>query len=198
MGGMSGKGQPIGLVLAGGRGRRMGRSKGDLRFGDRSLAERAAATLQPFCRSVLISVAVNADNPVPDRIAIEDEAPAGRGPLAGIDRAFGATDTADLLVLACDYPGVSGALLLRLLDAAESEDEIVMPTDAEGRDHPLVALWSRRIADPVGRALRAERFAVRDLVEAARVRRLGRDDLAGFDLETLLVNVNTPEDLDRL
>ena len=80
--------QTIGLVLAGGAGRRMGRSKGDLDLDGANLAERAARTLWPLCSSVVISIAPGARNPTPRFAAVEDEGPAFRGPLAGILPAF--------------------------------------------------------------------------------------------------------------
>ena len=89
--------KPIGLVLAGGAGRRMGRAKGGLRgAGGPTLALRAAEALAPICRGVLISVRPGSDNPAPGYPAVEDPPPAGRGPLAGIQAALESTDGADL------------------------------------------------------------------------------------------------------
>jgi len=176
----------------------MGRAKGALSHGGTSLAERAARVLQAECRSVLVSVAPGGDNPAPGRAAIADAPPAGRGPLAGIDRAFEAVADADLLVLACDYPRVVASLVRRLLESAGPRDEVVLPFDRCGRDHPLVALWRRGVADRVRSALAAQRFAVRELIAEARVRRLGAADFPDLDLDAQLVNVNTPEELDRL
>src|SRR5262245_53002815 len=99
-------GQLIGVVLAGGEGRRMGAPKGGIAFEGMSLAERAARTLRPVCGSVLVSIARGQPNPAPAYPYVEDETPTSRGPLAGILAAFASTGKADLLVLACDYPWV--------------------------------------------------------------------------------------------
>ena len=106
--------QRVGLVLAGGRGERLGRSKGDLSYDGKTLAERASALLWPICGSVLVSLSEGVENPAPNYPPLVDPPPSGRGPLAGIDAAFEATGDADLLVLACDYPCVTQALLRRL------------------------------------------------------------------------------------
>jgi molybdopterin-guanine dinucleotide biosynthesis protein A len=189
---------PIGLVLAGGSGRRLGRTKGDLRVGGRPLALRAAQALTPVCRGVLVSVGQGAENPAPGYPAIEDEPPAGRGPLAGIDAAFAVTSQADLMVLACDYPRVTPALLRRLLERADPGAELVLVRDRAGLDHPLVALWRRGMRDRVREALRRESFRVRDLVGAAPVQRLGPEVFPGTDLQRELTNLNRPADLDGL
>lgn len=190
--------QCVGLVLAGGAGRRIGRDKGAVRLGGSSLAERAATALWPLCGSVLISVRSGVDNPAPTFPELVDPAPAGRGPLAGIAAAYDATRGADLLVLACDYPNVGEALLRRIVSHAGDDDDLVMPTDFAGRDHPLVALWRRSAASVVNEALAEERYKVRALLADLRVRRLGPAQLPGIDLDRILLNVNLPEQLDAL
>jgi molybdopterin-guanine dinucleotide biosynthesis protein A len=190
--------QRVGLVLAGGRGRRMGRTKGDLQLEGRSLAQRAAETLWPLCGSVLVSVGPGAPNPAPDYPLIEDEPPAGRGPLAGIDAAFRRTGEADLLVLACDYPNAGPELLGAIVERAGDGDELVMPIDRGGRDHPLVALWRRATAERVAGAVARERFKVRALLADFQVSRLGGRELPELDLEHALLNVNRNDELEAL
>ena len=189
--------KPIGLVLAGGAGRRLGRSKADLRLQGVSLASRAATKLVEFCSGVLVSVPPGADNPAPGFAALEDAAPAGRGPLAGLDAAFGATSDADLLVLACDYPHV-GPKLLRAIVTQGGDEPLTLVSGRDGRDHPLVALWGRPLAGPVRRAVERGAYRVRDLVAEVRVCRIGSERLPEVDLERELVNVNRPQDLDAL
>jgi molybdopterin-guanine dinucleotide biosynthesis protein A len=176
----------------------MGRSKGDLVWDGGALAERATQALWPFCGSVLISIRPGSPNPVPACGAIEDGKPAGRGPLAGIDAAFAATGGADLLVLACDYPLVDSSLIRQLASLDDEGEDLVLPTDGRGRDHPLVALWRRSCQPIVHQALEEERFEVRGLFPDLEIRRLRPADLPGFDLSRTLTNVNWPADLERL
>ncbi len=191
--------QCVGVVLSGGAGRRLQRGvKGELRIGGVSLAERAAEVLWPFCGSVLISVAPGAPNPAPRYRAVEDAPPAGRGPLAGILAAFEATGTSDLLVLACDYPRVDGPLIQCLLAWADEAYDLVLPTDNSGRDHPLVAWWSRGLEPKVRQALASERHKVRSLLLDCRVKRLAPSSLPYTDPDEPLLNINWPEDLEGL
>jgi molybdopterin-guanine dinucleotide biosynthesis protein A len=191
--------QLVGVVLAGGEGRRMGRAKGGIPLDDGvSLAERAALALGPLCGTVVISLSPGSENPAPDYSLVEDREPSCRGPLAGIDAAFSATGNADLLVLACDYPRVDTALLEAILRAATPDDEMVIVTDRRGRDHPLVGLWRRSMAAPVHDAVELGLLKVRSLLAEAKVRRLGPSDLAGHDPDAALVNVNTRSELESL
>jgi len=190
--------QRVGLVLAGGRGERLGRTKGGVTFEGTTLASRAAAVLWPVCGSVLVSVAEGADNHAPGYPSLVDPPPPGRGPLAGLDAAFVATGDADLLVLACDYPFVDEGLVRRLVSHATGTEDLVMMTDFAGRDHPLVALWRRSAAPVVREALDAGRFKVRGLLPDLTVRRLGPGEFQGIDLDRVLFNVNWPQDLASL
>ena len=188
--------QRVGVVLAGGRGLRLGRTKGDLTLDGQPLARRAAAALFPHCGSVLISIAQGEVNPAPEWPAVEDLPPPGRGPLAGIAAAFTATADADLLVLACDYPGVSPELMGAIAAAPLDVDDLVIPTDTAGRDHPLVAAWSRRMQPLVQNALDDGRFRVHGLFPDCRLRRLRPETLPVTDVRTALHNVNFPTDLE--
>lgn len=183
-------GMPIGLVLAGGLGRRMGRPKGEMILGGSTLGARAAGVLAPLCRGVLVSVRRGGANPAPGFAAIEDLPPPGRGPLAGIDAAFESAGAADLLVLACDYPRVDTALLRRIVELAGEADDVVFPVDGKRRDHPLCGLWRASTASAVRRALVGGCYEVRALLSCCRIHRLPPDCFLGFDLDRLLLNLN--------
>lgn len=187
--------QLIGVVLAGGDGSRLGRTKGDLILDGATLADRAATTLRTLCGSTLISLSEGVRNPAPAFPSVEDPPPPGRGPLAGLLAAYQSTGRANLLVLACDYPLVTAPLLQRVVEAAREEDDVVMVADRRGRDHPLVGLWRRSAEPHVREALEEGSLKVRALLAGMSVRRVGPAELAGFDLDTALLNLNTVEDL---
>ncbi|HEX5044806.1 MAG TPA: molybdenum cofactor guanylyltransferase [Candidatus Polarisedimenticolaceae bacterium] len=185
--------QRLGVVLAGGVGRRMGRTKGDLEVDGRPLAERAARTLAPVCGSVLISVAPGAVNPAPNWTAVEDAPPAGRGPLAGLHAAFLSSGSADLVVLACDYPAATTELLRAVLAQAPEDADCVFPTDPRGRDHPLVGLWRRAALDEIEASLASNIYKVRAVLAGLRVHRVHPADLFGIDVGAELRNMNEME-----
>jgi molybdopterin-guanine dinucleotide biosynthesis protein A len=187
--------QTIGVVLAGGEGRRFGEPKGDVVLGSGTLAERAAKALKPLCGGVLVSIAKGSANPAPGCPSVEDQGPR-RGPLGGIAAAFASTGQADLLVLACDYPAVGTSFLRSLVAAAEGAGDLVFPVDPAGKDHPLVALWRRSAERVVLAALAEKAFKVQALLPDLDVRRLPPQVFPNFELRTVLANVNWPEDLD--
>lgn len=186
--------QLIGVVLAGGEGRRFGRPKGEVVLGGGTLAERAAWALKPLCGSVLISVAKGGANPARGYTAVEDGGPRC-GPLGGIGAAYAATGHADLLVLACDYPAVGTSFLRSMLAASGGSEDVAFPVDGGGRDHPLVGLWRRSSEPAVRSALAEESFKVQALLADLALLRLPAPVFPNFDLRRVLANVNWPEDL---
>jgi molybdopterin-guanine dinucleotide biosynthesis protein A len=187
--------QTIGIVLAGGEGRRFGQPKGHVVLGGSTLADRAARALKPLCGSVLISVAKGAAAPAPGYPVVEDRGPRV-GPLGGLSAAFASTGKADLLVLACDYPAVGTSFLRALVSASEGTDDLVFPVDPSGRDHPLVALWRRNAEPAVARALAERAHKLQAILPDLSVRRLPPAVFPNFDLKKVLANVNWPADLD--
>ncbi len=188
--------QLIGVVLAGGEGRRFGRSKGEVPLGGSTLADRAARAVKPLCGSVIVSIAKGEGNPAPGYATVEDHGPR-RGPLGGLSAAFASTGQADLLVLACDYPAVGSSFLRSLVAAAEGAGDLAFPVDPTGRDHPLVALWRRSAEAVVNDALRDNLLKVHAILPDLEVRRLPSQVFPNFDLRRVLSNVNWPEDLEE-
>lgn len=191
------RGDLAGLVLAGGRSRRMGRDKALLPCDTGTLATRALRALAPMVGELLIASGTGRSALFQSlhrehycRI-VEDRFP-DHGPLAGIHAGFHSSDVLALLVLACDLPAADTHVLRLLLDPA-SDGRIVALRDAAGVQ-PLAALWPRRVLP------RLERF-LRDGGRSARVF-LARVGLRAIDLPpdrtSALLNINTPADYDAL
>lgn len=179
----------VGVILAGGQGRRMGREKALLPLLGLPLIARVLERLAPQVAAVAISA--NGD---PDRFGLglpvlpDRPGESGLGPLAGIraglDWAAGMGAGA-LVSVATDTPFLPADLVERLAAAG-------CPAHAQsfGRDHYTAALW------PV-----ADRARI-DALFAAGERRM-RAGLAGavavpFDTTPdPFANLNTPEDLAR-
>lgn len=115
------------LILAGGRGQRMGgQDKGLLQWRGRPLVSYAAALARPFSDDLIISCNRNADAyaAYADRL-VQDDSPDFPGPLAGIRAGLAAARHPHLLVLPCDAPLLDANLLERLLRASAAAPEVV-------------------------------------------------------------------------
>jgi molybdopterin-guanine dinucleotide biosynthesis protein A len=102
--------ETVGVVLAGGASRRMGRDKAALEIAGETLAASAARRLRAVCPRV--AVADGGRGLVPGLPSMPDGP--GDGPVAGILGAARDLPGHPLLVLACDLPGVPAALLEEL------------------------------------------------------------------------------------
>ncbi len=184
----------VGVALAGGASRRMGRDKARLRVGDASLVERTAARLRGAVAEVL--VADRELGLVPGCRSIADGP--GAGPAAGILGAAAERPDHDLLVLACDLPEVPEALLRHL--AASIAEDAHVPRWSRGCE-PLCALYRPAALAVMAAEARAGRLALHAMLRLERfaVRYLEGERLDAFGApRRLFLNLNTPEDLARL
>ena len=108
------------LLLAGGRGQRMGgQDKGLLIWRDQPLIAHAQCVARPLSDDLIISCNRNHEQyaPYADQL-VSDGNEQFDGPLAGIRAGLAVARHAQLLVLPCDAPKVDRDLLCALLNAA--------------------------------------------------------------------------------
>ncbi len=179
---------PIGVVLAGGLGRRLG--------GNKAVAELAGRPLIWYpvhaMRAALGDVAVIAkpDTALPSLpgVTIWIEAPAPRHPLAGITEALRFAAGRPVFVCAADLPLLSPALIAQIA-ATDPAGAPVVVAARDGTIEPLLGVYWPVAGELLGGAP-ADRPA-RELVAALGPRLVEVGD------PQQLFNVNTPEELRR-
>lgn len=141
-----------GLVLAGGRGRRLGgRDKGLQPVAGATAAARAAGLLRPLCRQLYLSANRHLDayaQTLPDARLLPDLRPGFPGPLAALEAAQAVPTAPLLLLLACDLPLLSPtvpALLLREL-RDEADLDVVCAAAGDRAQYLCAALRRRALA----------------------------------------------------
>ncbi len=188
--------EPIGVVLAGGASRRMGLDKTQLDFDGTSLVEHAALKLR-HCVSV-VAIADRGRGNVLGYRSLQDAS--GGGPAAGILGAAQAFPGRDLLVLACDLPTVTSALLEGLRAASRDPYDIVAPRWSRGAE-PLCACYRPAALAALDEQVHSGRFALQCLLSNDGLNPLfieGSELAAYGSPEHLFLNLNTPADLSRL
>ena len=191
---------PSAAILAGGRARRFGgRDKSTLVVGGRTIRARQLAVLTAVTDDIMIvggdAPAPPSDEGGPARL-VADRVPAS-GPLGGLDAALAAARDDQVVVLACDMPFVTSALIGHLLVLAAGSD-IVVPRTERGY-HPLCAVYSRACRDVVARRLMEGRLALSGVLDEMRVREVTVSELDAFgNHERLMANVNTPGDYEEI
>jgi molybdopterin-guanine dinucleotide biosynthesis protein A len=185
------------LILAGGRGTRMGgRIKSLLSFEGSTILERQRTVLAPFVAQIVLSTADPA--PFADTgLPIVIDAEPDRGPLAGIAAGLAFTRRSYLLVVAGDMPHLSPDAIAALLARRGPGVDAVVPR-VRGLPEPLFALYGARCLDAARRRLDAGRLKTSGLVtdEGLTVAWLEEAALRAIDRELrCLHNVNAPADL---
>lgn len=177
------------LLLAGGRGQRMGGAdKGLVEFAGRPLIAWLSERVRPLSDDLLISCNRNAERYAPwaDRLVTDDSADFP-GPLAGIRAGLAAMRHAWLLVLPCDAPLVDAALLEQMRRQAGRAPQRPLLLRRGGQWEPLFCLIPRCLQGELERAWQAGERSPRRWLLAADAQAL---DCAPDDPR--LANLNTP------
>ncbi|TCP62754.1 molybdenum cofactor guanylyltransferase [Rhodovulum bhavnagarense] len=181
----------LGLILAGGQGRRMdGADKALLRLGSDCLLTHVAARLGPQVAGLALSA--NGD---PSRFAgfglpvLADPLRGGLGPLAGILAGLdwaAEKGAGRLVTVAVDTPFVPRGLVARL----SRPDVSLTLAQSAGRVHPTAGLWSVELRAPLRAALAGGTRRVMEFAQAQ-----GAVQVAFGGEGNPFLNINTPDDL---
>jgi molybdopterin-guanine dinucleotide biosynthesis protein A len=181
----------LGVVLAGGRGSRLGGAKPTAELAGRALISYPLAALVEAGLEAVVVAKPDTELPPLD-VDVLNEPAEPVHPLAGIVAALRQTGR-PLVVIGCDFPFVPPALVRALADAPEP---LVVPAPG-GEAQPLVARWTPALLPALEDALDREE-PLRRTVAALSPRLLGDAELASFgDPARVFFNVNTPADLRR-
>jgi molybdopterin-guanine dinucleotide biosynthesis protein A len=186
-----------GLVLAGGRGRRMGQDKALLRLDDRTLLERAIDLVRAAGGEPVVVGPGRPELPLPGVRRLDETAtgaPAA-GPLPALRHGLRATGAPLVVALACDLPFLTPALLERLVREAERFDAVV--PRAGGELQVLAAAYRRACLPAIEAACAAGEAALHAILPRVRTRILEEAELQDCGGAALFLNINTPGDLER-
>ena len=185
------------IVLAGGKGLRLGRNKTLETIGNTSLLERALSQLSFFNGDIIIVTATKQSLPqvlgYPKLRIIADTHP-GKGPLGGIYTGLVASDSFYNLVIASDMPFLNQALLRYMIQLADGFD-LVVPR-LNNLVEPLHAVYSKGCLAPIEGMLKQGNLSVSQLFTLVRVRYVEAEEIDRFDPKHLsFFNINTEADL---
>jgi len=149
------QGDYLGLVLAGGQSRRMGRDKALLPFGEGVLFEHVLCRFAQQIDTILVSTA--SDHPAfvhCGRELVGDLAPFKQlGPLSGLFAALHYCQNLKkplsykgIITIAVDTPFFPDDYVARLCDAASSKPKTPLIAATSERSHPTFALWPMAVA----------------------------------------------------
>ncbi|OGW48666.1 MAG: hypothetical protein A2V62_07360 [Nitrospirae bacterium RBG_19FT_COMBO_58_9] len=187
-----------GVLLAGGKSRRMGEDKRYLVVGAQTLLERGLAVLRSIFQEVLVVIAQDSPPLDIEALVVRDLVP-DCGSLGGLYTGLAQATTPYIFVVACDMPFLDPAVIAQFTSRRASTD-IVMAKLA-GRLHPMHALYSKRCLPVVEQMIQARQLKIQEMVLRSSLR---TGYVTEADLLTLdpswrsFQNVNTPADLEAV
>ncbi len=187
------------IVLAGGKGLRLGRDKVQETVGADNLLQRVLSQLTLFSRDIIVVTADKKSLPRFNgyqRARVVTDIYPGKGALGGIYAGLAESNSTYNLVVACDMPFLNQALLRYMVELSAGFD-LVVPRLGELVE-PLHAVYARSCLALIEKLLKRGSLEVRALFDLVKVRYVEASEIDRFDPQHLsFFNVNTEADLEK-
>ncbi len=185
-----------GVLLAGGKSRRMGEDKRYLVVGEETLIERGLSVLRSTFQEVLVVIAQGSPPLRVDAKVVRDLVPEC-GSLGGLYTGLMQAATPWIFVVACDMPFLDQAIIAQFTSRRAAADIVMAKLAA--RLHPMHALYGKQCLPVMDQMILARQLKIQELVSYAslRVQYVTEVDLLTIDPSgRSFQNVNTPQDLE--
>lgn len=183
-----------GIILAGGKSKRMGKDKGLCDFNGKTLVSYAIEVLEPLCGNLMISANYFPEKYAEYKLPVIADDIKEIGPMGGILSCLRRSKTQHNLVLSCDTPFVSSEVFQKLLDAVE-KDQIVAPVHHTFLVEPLSAYYNTNVINDLEHAVDIGNYKMIEFMKSVRFKGLPIEHLPFFN-EYLFLNLNSPKDLE--
>lgn len=181
-----------GLVLAGGKSKRMGSDKSIMKWHGKEQRYYAADLLKNFCEEVFISCRTEQEKEIDSKYKILTDTFLNLGPYGGILSALRSDRTKAWLVVACDLPLLDEQTIRYLVDKrnpASAATTFESPHD--GLPEPLITIWEPQsypvLLEFLGRGYTCPRKV---LINSDKT-------ILKPPYPEALMNINTPEDAEK-
>ncbi len=179
-----------GLILAGGRSRRMGIDKAFLHVGDTAAIDVLHRQLEDWCDHV--SVVTSRDRVERyGRYAVIPDEVSDQGPLMGLYSGLSASAADVNIVVACDIPLIEPHLLASMLARSDDNDIVIASLPASRGDQPLLGVYRKTVLPACRRLLDAGHRRVAELFPLCKMARVVAED------DSWYTNLNTPREYYR-
>ena len=169
----------------------MGSDKSLMALNGKTLVEYAIDALKPLCSKVVIS----SNNFIYEFTGCEvwpDELP-DRAPMIGIYSCLKRSETDVNIILSCDMPLMSTAMLEYLLENSVNHD-ITVPMHEDNFIEPLCGIYKRSSIGILEKYIKSGNFRLNECIQAGSHQLVQADSNLSFYTPRLFSNVNSPED----
>jgi molybdopterin-guanine dinucleotide biosynthesis protein A len=184
-----------GIILAGGKGRRILSEKTLIEIGGKKIIDRI---IDLFCRlfDEIIVVTNSPDRYASSGVTITPDVILGKGPLVGIYSGLLSSTQLYNFVVGCDMPFIQSELV-EYMGALTEDYDLIVP-EVNGYYEPLHAIYSKNCIDKIRRLIEKKTFKIQELFEKVKLRPITKDEIIRYDPRLIsFTNINTKEDLIR-
>lgn len=182
--------QVTGIILCGGKSKRMGKNKALLKLDGKYIISHVIDTLLPFCDEILISsnkedldfLGYPIVNDIYDNI----------GPISGIFSALLKSKNEVNILLSCDTPFINKHLLTESLSII-NEFDVVLP-EFDNFLQPMTGAFKKAIIPTIKREIMKGNYIPPRIFEKCNLNKLKISSSSACYDEHLFFNINSPED----
>ena len=188
--------QATGIILAGGKSRRIATDKAFLTVGNRPIIADTIDTLNVLFHDILIITNNPEAYSAIDAEKVRDTIP-DKGPLGGLYTGLTVSRTQYSFVVACDMPFLNQDLILYMLDHRQGFD-VIVPHSVDGLE-PLHAIYSKHCLEPILKHIEKGDLKIQSFFDEVKVKHIRQSEIERFDpkLRTFF-NINYQEDYQKV
>jgi len=184
------------VILAGGKSRRMGRDKLTLSHDGMTLLEKTMRRFSDVFDSVYLSVANAEKYPEIKATRVVDIIP-GAGPMSGLHAAFTSLNDEGVFLVAADLPFANPLAAKRLIEFCGDHDACIIRLP-DGRLEPLFGYYRKSLLPKCEAALQSADYKMTVLLPEGTTRFVDPSELGALWADNIIMNVNYPEDFEKL
>jgi molybdopterin-guanine dinucleotide biosynthesis protein A len=185
------------LILAGGKGQRIGYDKKNIEIAGKKLIESTINSLSTVFSQIIVSSNTGFNHS--GVLTLADDI--GAGPLAGIYQGLKHSESAYLYVIACDMPFLSTAYIDFLQKTIrESAANACVTQREDGFLEPFNAFYHKNCRPFVETALKNGNYKILPILQSLSPAVIKRSDILDFEKKSggnIFFNINTQADLEK-
>lgn len=156
------------LVVCGGKSSRMGTDKSMLIYYKKSQRYHLYDMLQPFCEKVFISCNDDQLTTIPEGYSALTDLPEynNTGPVAALLSAFDLYPGKNILLIGCDYPFLSAAVISSFISFCESKSNAISFCNKDDYYEPLLAWYPLELASTLKNMFEEKQYSLQYLLRS--------------------------------
>jgi molybdopterin-guanine dinucleotide biosynthesis protein A len=185
-----------GIILAGGKSRRMGENKALIDVGGVSLFERVYRIFKEIFKEIIV-VANDAGFFEGYEARLQKDILVNKGPLGGLYTGLFYSSNYHAFCTGCDMPLLNPRLIKYMVEE-RGEYDVIVPKTPDGL-HPLHAIYSKKCLSPMRQLLDRDDLRIANFFHRVSVRYIDETEIRKLDPHMRsFINVNTEEEMEAV